>query len=166
MVNVVKRLGNKLKQLLSLQSSLRAILDSKGFTNSPNEHFTELIPKVGQISEKAYAVEGTITLVSNSTTLVINNLPQKPTEVGLLCKSLRDASLVTTTSEVADYVVLDMLALFEDSTANSVTVDKITVTRTQETSGNWRITLSTTEEYQFKAGHVYTWVSLSHIVAG
>lgn len=163
---MIKRILNKVNSILQLQTDLRLILDAKGFTNSENEHLPELIPKVSQISEQAYAVEGTIMLVSNSNTLIINNLPQKPIEIGLLCKSLRDVSIIASTSEKANFVVCDILALFEDDSINSVSVGAIEVTRTQETSGNWTVTFSSTEEYQFKAGYVYTWVALSHTVVG
>ena len=163
---MIKRILDKVKSVLQLQTDLRTILDAKGFTNSENEHLSELIPKVSQISEKAYAVEGTIMLVSNSNTLIINNLPQKPVEVGLICKTLRDANITTSTAEKADFVVCDILALFEEDNANTVNIGDVEVTRAQETSGNWTVTFSSTEEYQFKSGHVYTWVALSHTVVG
>lgn len=163
---IVKNIKGKLQQLTTLQSDLRSILNDKGFTNSDNEHLPELIPKVAQISEQAYAVEGTIMLVSNSNTLIINNLPQKPVEVGIMCKSLRDVNVTSTEAETASFVVCDLLALFENDKVDSITVSNVTVTRSQETSGIWTITLTTTDEYQFKAGYVYTWVALSHIVAG
>lgn len=152
---------NGLNLLDDKQTELKTHLQNTGFVCAENDHYPALVPLVAEICDEAYAFEGKRMLVSSTQTFVIPNLPQKPIEVGLLCKNLRDAIIA---SAVSGYVITDLLVLFEDDSTHTVIVDGITVSRVEDANGTWTLTITADSTSHFHAGYEYTWLVLSHKV--
>lgn len=157
----------KIETLVTAQTSLKMNISNKGIVTAENDHIPELPDKITAIETSGYAVEGEITLVSSAYTLTISNLPIKPKEVGIVSRTLAEA---TVTSTIAGYVVPSIHAIFDD-TSDTKTIEECVITRSMDSAtSTWTVTFSfaaynaanPTNIIKFQGGYIYTWLVLFH----
>ena len=158
----------KLDSLHNSQTVLKSNISAKGIVAAANDHIPVLAEKVGEIENAPYAVEGQITLVSSSAEMTVSNLPLKPVEVGVVSRTLAEA---TVTSASKGFVVPSIHISFPES-SNSITVNNCVITRAYDgTAGTWSVNFSFTAyngtadaPVRFQGGFVYSWLVLFHLL--
>lgn len=157
----------KIQTLVTAQTCLKQNISNKGIVTAENDHIPALPDKVEEIDTSGYAVEGQITLVSSSQSLTVSNLPIKPKEVGIVSRTLAEA---TVSSVIDGYVVPSIHAIFDDA-SDTKTIDECVITRSLDTTTNtWSVTFSfaayntanPNKFIKFQGGYVYTWLVLFH----
>lgn len=157
----------KIQILNSAQSNLKTNISDKGIVTAENDHIPSLPDKIAAIETAGYAVEGEISLVSSAYSITLSNLPIKPKEVGIVSRTLFEATISST---VSGFVVPSIHAVFDDD-SDTKTIEECVITRSPDPSTEtWSVVFSFAEYnaanptniIRFQPGYIYTWLVLFH----